>query len=423
MPASLNLQRNSEVFLSTVDLYNGGTAISMTPGNTWKLEVLAGFAASASSATQDITSLESGLNPDRSQQRFLTAVNPVEWNFQLYLRPTGVVTGAAANGSSAGTTTSGNVKPTADWFMWQLLASNTRPSTGAVDQSVWVSGGKLNTTNTAASTGASSTRSNYAIMPDNQHMYFKLDNVIYQVANATVNQATIDAGIDSIATVTWSGMGVSLLELTGTPRNNAVTVFGGVLNSGSTVTANANALNLSNVACYHPYNTMNVAGSLATNSFIKNRLSAITFNYSVEGGATNTYTFPVTALSLTYNNNMTYLTPEQLSSLNSPIGQFAGTRSITGETTMYLRGANGDSAQFLRDILADTRTSTAQYANANLIVGGTTAPYVSFFMPAAQFDFPQVNIEDIITTSVNFMAQETTANRGAGGEVTIIAQK
>ena len=423
MPASLNLQRNSEVFLSTVDLYNGGAATSMTPSNTWKLEVLAGFAASSSAATQDITSLESGLNPDRSQQRFLTAVNPVEWNFQVYLRPTGVVTGAAANGSTAGTTTSGNVKPTADWFMWQLLASNTPPTTGTVDQSVWVTGGKLNTTNTAASTGASSTRANYATMPDNQHLYFKLDNVIYQVANATINQAVLDAGIDSIATVTWSGMGVSLLELTNVPRNNAVAVFGGILNNGSTVTANANAAALTVAAAYHPYNTMNVAGSIATNSFIKNRLSAITFNYTVPGGSTNTYTFPVTALSLTYNNNMTYLTPEQLSTLNNPIGQFTGTRSITGSTTMYLRGANGDSAQFLRDILADTRTSTAQFANANLIVGGTTSPYVSFFMPATQFDFPALNIEDIITTSVNFMAQETNANKGNGGEVTIIAQK
>ena len=67
----------------------------MTPQNTWKLEVLAGFAMTSSAATQDITSLESGTTPDRSQQRFNTAINPVDWNFQVYLRPTGVQTGAA----------------------------------------------------------------------------------------------------------------------------------------------------------------------------------------------------------------------------------------------------------------------------------------------------------------------------------------
>ena len=98
--ASLNLQRNSEVFFSTIDIINGAAASAVTPANTWKLEVLAGFALTSSSATQDITSLESGIDPDRSQQRFRTAVNPVDWNFQVYIRPTGVQTGATENGTT-----------------------------------------------------------------------------------------------------------------------------------------------------------------------------------------------------------------------------------------------------------------------------------------------------------------------------------
>ena len=145
--ASLNLQRNSEVFFSTIDLINGAAVTDMMSTNTWKLEVLAGFAVTSSAATQDITSLESGTTPDRSQQRFNTAVNPVDWNFQVYLRPTGAETGAAENTTTAATNQSGNVKPVADWFMWQSLVSNTKPATGAgtaaKDQSVWVTGGKL----------------------------------------------------------------------------------------------------------------------------------------------------------------------------------------------------------------------------------------------------------------------------------------
>ena len=67
--ASLNLQRNSEVFFSTVDIIGttsgaASVAAAMTPANTWKLEVLAGFTVTSSSATQDITSLESGLTPE-----------------------------------------------------------------------------------------------------------------------------------------------------------------------------------------------------------------------------------------------------------------------------------------------------------------------------------------------------------------------
>ena len=109
--ASLNLQRNSEVFFSTVDINSGSVAVAMTPANTWKLEVLAGFTATSTSATQDITSLESGLSPDRSQQRFNTAINPVDWNIQVYMRPTGVETTGAANGTTAKTNESGNTKP------------------------------------------------------------------------------------------------------------------------------------------------------------------------------------------------------------------------------------------------------------------------------------------------------------------------
>ena len=54
---SLNLQRNSEVFFSTVDLNGGAAVTTMTPSNTWKIEVLAGFAVTSSAATQEITSM------------------------------------------------------------------------------------------------------------------------------------------------------------------------------------------------------------------------------------------------------------------------------------------------------------------------------------------------------------------------------
>jgi hypothetical protein len=421
---ALNLQRNSEVFFSTIDLNGGAAVTTMTPSNTWKIEVLAGFAVTSSAATQDITSMESGLNPDRSQQRFNTAINPVDWNLQTYLRPTGAVTGNAVPiGLAAGVAATGNVKPVADWFMWQALTSNTKPASATnIEQSVWSTGGRLTTTNTTAGTGSHSTRTNFAIAQEN-FLYFHLDNVFYQVNQATVNQATVDAGIEEIATTTWTGMGTTMIELTGTPRNNAVSVFGGILNSGSSINANANTAAGANIA-YHPYNQMSVAGANVTNSFIKNRLSAITFNHAATTGATaNSYTFPVTALTFDYTNNMNYITPEELSTLNAPIGQFVGTRAVTGSATMYLRNDNNESAQFLRNIANDSRTNHAQSANANLIIGGSTGPYVAFFMPAVQFEFPQLSVDDVIGMSVNFVAQETNANKGGGGEVTIYAAK
>jgi hypothetical protein len=46
MAQTLNLQRNSEVFLSTVSLNDGDAVSAMTPANTWKVEILAGYAMS-----------------------------------------------------------------------------------------------------------------------------------------------------------------------------------------------------------------------------------------------------------------------------------------------------------------------------------------------------------------------------------------
>ena len=40
-----------------------------------------------------------------------------------------------------------------------------------------------------------------------------------------------------------------------------------------------------------------------------------------------------------------------------------------------------------------------------------------------QFEFPLLGTEDVISMTVNFVAQETTANKGGGGEVTIFAKK
>ena len=429
--ASLNLQRNSEVFYSTVDLINGAAVTSMTNENTWKLEVLAGFAVTSSAATQDITSLESGITPDRSQQRFNTAINPVDWNFQVYLRPTGVNSGGTAPATGGGTSQGGNVIPLADWYMWQALVSNTSPSSGTAYQSVWKStggnAGRLLTTNVAQTSGSHSTRSNFSTATEN-HIYFKLDNVVYQVSNATVNQATVDAGIEEIATVTWAGFGTTMRELTGNPRDNAIACFGGVLNNGTTLVANSNVSELiaNSGPSYHPFNQMNVAGTIGTNSFIKNRLSQIEFHHKASASASDEkFTFPVTSLSFDYNNNITYLTPEEISALNEPIGQFTGTRAVTGSATMYLRAGELESSGFLRNILNDSRTQSAQTSNANLIIGGATSgdPQVAFQLDACQFEFPQIATEDVVSMTVNFVAQEPTASKGGGGEVKIFAAK
>jgi len=433
MAASLNLQRNTKVFYSTVDLNGGAAATTMSPANTYEVEVLAGFAFSQSAATQDITSLESGLTPDRSTQRFNTAINPVDWNFQCYLKPTRAtgVTGAATTNQHQ----SGNALPIADWFLWQALLSATSPATGTQLQSAWQSTAvttiaKWENRNRSASANVAACNPNFATATEN-HLYMKVDNVVYQLANAAVNQASIDAAIDGIATTTWTGFATNLVELTGAPRNVAINVFGGVLNNGTTV-ASASSIDIFktngstvNTSKFHPWNSYNVASAATSAEFIKNRLSTIDITDGSGGTDPAKHTFPVTGLTFDINNNITYLTAEELASLNQPITQFTGVQSITGSISAYLRsgGAAADnSATFLRNIVSNTATQTAQGASANLKIGGATAPYFAIDMQATQFSFPTHTIEDVVGISAEFMAQETTAQKGAGANVTFVTQ-
>ncbi len=419
MATALNLQRNSEVYMSTVDLAAGGSSASMTPRNTWRVEVLAGYAASQSSATQDITSLESGLTPDRSTQRFNTAINPVEWSFQTYLRPTGV----RSTSGGTGVDPTGNSQPLADWFLWQSLLSNTAWATGTGAssslRSAWQTEGKFALAERTAASNVSGHTSNYATANE-YHLYMKMDNVVYQVKNASVNEASIDAAIDGIATTSWSGFGTNFIELTNSARNHFISVSGGVLNSGSTISGNSSVDANTAASTYHAWGRYNVAGTTTTAAFIKNRLSSITVDHTPSGSAEDVYNLAVTGLGFTYSNALTFLTPEELASLNTPIGQFTGAKTITGNFTAYLRTGDDDTAQFLRNIVNDTRTQIAQVSSANLRIGGTTAPFVAIDMPAVQFNFPTHSVEDIIGISVEFLAQEPTATKGTGSEMTMV---
>jgi hypothetical protein len=418
MPASLQLQRDSEIFLSTKNFSGGDAFTAFTPANTWKIEILAGFAASQAAGTQDISSSESGLNPDRSSRRFNINIQPVEWSFQAYLRPTGI----EVNGNAASGSVSGNVKPVADWYLWQALLSNTNPALAGAEQSAWQNDGKFDTVQRAASTNVATHTSNFGSAQEN-HLYIKMDNVIYQVANAAVEGADVSGSIDGIAMTSWSGKGTNLLELTGAYRNAAVSVFGGILNSGVSVTANSNAYALSAASSYHPWAMANVNGVMTPSAFIKNRLGTVLMTHTTEAGVSSSYTFPITDMSLSVKNNLTYLTPEEMSKLNQPIGQFAGAREITGTVSAYLRSDTGGTAQFLRNIAADTRPNFSATANANLRLGGNASPYVAFYFPATQFSIPTTNIEDLITVSMEFKAQEPLATEGDGGEVVIFAKK
>jgi hypothetical protein len=106
---------------------------------------------------------------------------------------------------------------------------------------VWATNGILRTRETVRQANVMASKSNFPTATEN-HIYMKTDNVFYQIVNATVNEAAVDASIDGIAMTSWSGNGTKLVELTSAvaspaahARDRAVLVFGGILANGTTV--------------------------------------------------------------------------------------------------------------------------------------------------------------------------------------------
>ena len=84
--ASLNLQRNSEVFYSTVDLINGAAVTSMNNENTWKLEVLAGFAGGTADAFTLFERFESKLEQHQGHLTKAAVELAKDWRSDRALR-------------------------------------------------------------------------------------------------------------------------------------------------------------------------------------------------------------------------------------------------------------------------------------------------------------------------------------------------
>jgi hypothetical protein len=417
MSAPLNLQLKSEIFYSSVDLASGSSNSLMTPSNTWKINILSGFASTASFATQEIKYNQLGDSPKRGYEKHNVAINPVDWSFQNYVRPTGAKDARTADTLAESTSLTGNVKPIADWFLWQALVSNTAPTNGTEEQSVWLDGGILTAKDTSADLSVHSSTSNYKI-PVSGHLYFKLDNVVYQVSNAVVNEAVLNADIQDIATTTWSGFGTSLTELINENRDNAISVFGGILNNGTSINSNAVSDSMYESSSYHPFSTMKVGVDTHNNVFIKNRLSAIELSHSPVGGEEPvSYIFTLTSLSFAYNNDITYINSNNLAKVNRPLQAINGLRQVSGTAVTYLRAGDLSSSKFLNSIREDTRLSSASNSSARIIIGGDNLPYFAISLESVQFDIPQITTDTIIAVEISFYAQNNGINILSAAEV------
>jgi len=364
---ALNLSRNTRILASTVSktAITGWSGAAAT-ANTFELNVLDGYSFSQSTNVTDITLSEAGTAPQRGKRSFNDSLAPVDWSFTTYIRPYQYNDGTDDLNSSG------------ERILWAALWGDA-----LADTAEGVDG-------TTPYMRATTTTSALA-EPMKIQLYFVMDNTVYHLQDACVNTVEVDFSIDGIAQATWSGYANVIDDFTSTKS--------------------------SWVAGTDYYSVPTGA------DFIRNKLSTV--DISEIGGST--YGLALTGGSVSIDNGITYLTPEELGVRNEPIGSFTGARQVSGTLNAYLKTGGAADTGDLFDLMS-TKTDTENKFNVAMNMGGVAAagggiPGVKFSIPTCQLQIPTVDVQDVIATTINFSAQGTDGSGnydiGADNEMTV----
>lgn len=459
---AFNLVRNTRVFFTTnVGLLSGVSnavlATGMIPANTVEIQVLDGFSFKQGTQTANVQLKEAGDTPVRGQRTFNTSLDPVDFSFSTYIRPvtvsskataeekvlwnaltsalsidtTGVAIGGTITGITrtdtnaavatiAGTTltyvgisvgdfitVAGATGTSGVAYEWNQPAVVTSLSATAIGiryiSAPAVSAGTTTTLGTlkffkgswveqpAVSPTSSYAVTSFAGSNKNQlqpfGIIFVVDGATYIVDNCAMDQAVLDFGLDAIATLAWTGKGTRLRQLSASQASLSGTTFTGTDLAGTVTAKNTSA------------------------NYITNKLSTVTLISNIAGIGGTSYQVALTGGSITFANGITYITPQNLGVVNNAIGYFTGTRAISGTMTAYLRTGTNTTAQLLTDVLANSSTATDTRFRLQLEIGGrNNATRVEIEMDGAMLQVPTVETADVVSTTIAFTAQSTTAN-------------
>jgi len=365
---SFNLIRNARVFFTTnVNATTGVVAATgFSPTNTREIQVLDGLSFSQATTTEIVTLSEAGDNPVRGQRQFNTALDPVEFSFSTYIRP------KFNEGVLADPDNTDDFVEAEEEVLWNALAAG--------DQSDNAIGGANSAwTRTVGASPVSTLSFNRSNKNQLQKfgMIIIMDGSSYAIDNCVLNTATLDFGLDAIATIAWSGNGAALRSITASANTASPVVF-----TGLTGTAKAKVTDA---------------------PFIANKLSTITVQSEISGTGIS-YTLALTGGSIEINNNITYLTPANLGIVNKPVTYFTGTRSVTGTITCYLRTGADKSAGLLADLLANSVSDVSPEYRITINIGGAGAVRAQLAMPAAVLSIPSITTEQVVSTEITFSA-------------------
>lgn len=373
---AINLIRNSRVFFTTnVDdrgrvragAYKNSNTNPFTVTNTWEIQVLEGMTFSQNTTTDTVTLSEAGDTPQRGQRSFNTALEPLDFSFATYLRPY----------NDGGTVTA------EEKLLWNAFA-------GAVP---------VGSAGAAWTNGSGGAAGSLVMTNSNKHqlqafgLIVVFDDVSYVLDNCALDTATIDFGLDAIASVQWAGKGTLIRQVdVAADKASPVVLSGTDIATDVGDTGAATAKN-----------------PLA--KYIANKLSTLQINDAINDFTGSDYTIALTGGSITLSNNLTYLTPANLGVVNLPITYFTGTRAISGNITAYLKTGTTNTAGLLQGLLDNAPNEiNPSYAINIQMGGGANTTRVDIKLPAAMLTIPTVNTEQVVSTTINFTAQGYTTD-------------
>ena len=398
-------------------------AYDATDTALYEIPVLDGFSFSQATNTSEVTLSEAASSSGyskRGRAMFTDSFAPAEWSFSTYIRPTTSDSGnAAASNQHAGA----SKKFAVEGPLWAAMSANT------YDNAIAGSGGGK-VFDSAAATYEPNV---FDFQNSNQvalgvfDLFFVLgaakdsttgiyetgqDGVtVYKVANCSVGSASVDFDIEGIAQVAWSGQGQTIEEAvainTGTSSAN--------LADGSTGQAAETTKGLIN------------EGISATNNYIRNKLTDLVISYDASettgtkgllGSSDTTYSVTLTGGNITIENNLTYLTPETLGSVNLPLGHVMGTRSVSGNFTCYLNDTSEGSLQLFEDLQESRGVITNAFDLSFAMGGSSSTPKVTFDLDKCHLELPTHSIEDVISVDVNFHALPSDLSSGTATSAT-----
>jgi len=239
-------------------------------------------------------------------------------------------------------------------------------------------------------------------------LIFVVDSVAYAVDNAALNQATIDFGLDAIAMVAWTGQATSLRQISTTLSGSTFTGTG----FSSPAAGATGALVAKNTSAQYITNKLSTV-SLKSAKAIGTAAAGSEYNVALTGG------------SITINNNISYITPANLGVVNSPVVYYTGTRAITGTMNAYLKtgsGVNG-TGKLLMDMLAAASTTIEPMISLNIAIGGSSNTIkVELDMPSATISIPTIDVQQVVSTVINFTAQGSSISNTAASSTFDLAK-